>query len=74
MVPNNFKPQYILHGYNDKKVQVVEQANKEGVTTIFENKKGQFGVHKYQINEPAHFFSKENIRTKIYEKIQKNKN
>ena len=74
MVPSEFKPQFILHGLSDKKEKTKIEANKEAVTTVFTNNKGKFGVDRFTAHENCYFFPRENIRTKIYENIQKNEN
>lgn len=74
MVPNGFKPQYILHGLSDKKPKTKIEASKEAVTTVFTNNKEKFGVDRFTAHEDCYFFPTENIRTKIYENIQKNQN
>lgn len=74
-VPKDFKPQYAVHRYNPKsKPKAAKEAEKEEVTTIFSTQNSQFTLKKCDILDDKYFFSTENIRTKIYENMQKNDN
>ena len=52
----------------------MKEAKKEGITTIFSNNKGSYDIVKYEVNKEEYFFPTDNIRTKIYESMQRNEN
>ena len=70
LVPADFVPQYIVPGFSTTRL-ITKQAENEAVTTVFSMKGGKFGIEKFNVMEEKYFFPKDNIRTAIYETLQK---